>query len=140
MIIWAVKGFISLCEETHMSLKVNEWQSLNPQHEPLPAHTSTQIALIRRDSICCVQKSRTPETDFKGAKFLMDFLASPRASCKENISGREWTSQQKQLADLLIIYGCWKMWPKQNVGSFALKYQEEYFCEPFLAQKKKRKT
>ncbi len=36
----------------------------------------------------------------RGAKFLLDFLASPQASCKENISGKEWTSQQKQPADL----------------------------------------
>lgn len=61
----------------------------------LSALTSTQTAFIHKDSICCVQKNRAQIDRLPGAKFLLDFLALPRASSKENISGKEGTKPAK---------------------------------------------
>lgn len=42
-------------------------------------------------------------------------LALPRASCKENISGKEWTKPAKTSCwpGRVIIYGARKMWPNK---------------------------
>ena len=63
-----------------------------PSHSP--PLTSTQTDPIHKDSRWCLHKSWSlnrkrkmkREKKLSGAKFLLDFLASPRASCKGKIS------------------------------------------------------
>ena len=64
------------------------------------SHLNTNSFNSQRQYLLCTKERGVQKDRLRGAKFLLDFLASPRASCKENISGKEWTSQQKQPADL----------------------------------------
>lgn len=62
-------------------------------------------------------------------------LALPQASCRENISGREWTSQQKQAADLAepSVMGLGKCGPNKIEVQFHFQLSDAYFCDPYLA-------
>lgn len=83
-----------------MSLK---WMGNTVKTTPSVApfsHLNTNSFNSQRQYLLCTKEPGVQKDSRWGAKFLLDFLASPQASCKENISGKEWTSQQKQPADL----------------------------------------
>lgn len=64
------------------------------------SHFNTNSFNSQRQYLLCTKEPGVQKDGLRGAKFLLDFFTSPQASCKENISGKEWTSQQKQPADL----------------------------------------
>lgn len=64
------------------------------------SHFNTNSFNSQRQYLLRTKEPGVQKDGFRGAKFLLDFFASPQASCKENISGKEGTSQQKQPADL----------------------------------------
>lgn len=67
----------------------------------LPALTSTQTALIHKDSICCVQKSQARKrTGFQGPNSCWIFSPCLGPAARKISQEKSGQSQQKQAADL----------------------------------------
>lgn len=110
---------------------------LTPSVSPF-SHLNTNSFNSQRQYLLCTKEPGEQKDRLRGAKFLLDFLASPRASCKENISGIEWTSQQKQPADLAksSFMSLGKCGPNKNGGSFASNYHMNIFNDSFFWHQK----
>lgn len=78
---------------------------------PPCSYLNTNSFNSQRQYLLCTKESSSQKDGLPGAKFLLDFLALPRASCKENISGKEWTKPAKTSCwpGRVITYGSWKM-------------------------------
>lgn len=73
----------------------------NTRRRSPPLTSTAQTALIHKDSIFCVQKSRAcKRTGFEGPNSCRIFSPRLGPAARKNIWGKEWTSQQKQPADL----------------------------------------
>lgn len=75
------------------------------------SYLNTNSFNSQRQYLLCTKEPGSQKDRLPGAKFLLDFLAMPRASCKENISGKEWTKPAKtsRWPGRVIIYRSWKM-------------------------------
>lgn len=78
---------------------------------PLCSYLNTNSFHSQRQYLLCTKEPSAQIDRLPGAKFLLDFLALPRANCKENISGKEWTKPAKTSCwpGRVITYGSWKM-------------------------------